>query len=454
MDLMGLLLRVGLFSATCACSYGLLTTSEVPQEVIECIQRIVNVTDGRLSNKLVEEAHLQCIQTFFWKFNGIHWSATNITEDDKAYINSLMRLHVRRGRQKRQVGQEIVLPLTGFRTRKEYRILTDEERNTYHAAVNELKRVGRYDIFANIHQGTNIDSAHGGPNFLGWHRIYLALYEEALREVNGTVALPFWDSRLDFHMADPVDSIIWTAAFLGNGDGFVRTGPFANWNTPTGRLARNIGRFSTLMSAPVVDDILTRCQMSEISEPTAVARYNLEFHHGGPHVWVGGQMRGLDTAAHEPVFFMHHAFVDYVWELFRIRQATVCRIDPGTDYPSSATGLHAPNRAMDGLPQFRNIDGIANYWTEFWYNYEDTPICSPRQQSCGSPYLRCDVRIWRCISESRVGPRVFATDITTTYVANRGLTEEQAHALMADEEASSVIEGAMFRGPTADPRNH
>lgn len=31
-------------------------------------------------------------------------------------------------------------------------------------------------MFANLHQGIITNSAHGGPNFLGWHRVYLALY--------------------------------------------------------------------------------------------------------------------------------------------------------------------------------------------------------------------------------------------------------------------------------------
>ena len=35
------------------------------------------------------------------------------------------------------------------------------------------------------------------------------------------------------------------------------------------------------------------------------------------HVFVGGDMERLDTAAYDVIFFLHHAFVDYIWEMFR-----------------------------------------------------------------------------------------------------------------------------------------
>ena len=34
---------------------------------------------------------------------------------------------------------------------------------------------GEYDTFANLHSGMVVTSAHVGPNFFGWHRVYCAL---------------------------------------------------------------------------------------------------------------------------------------------------------------------------------------------------------------------------------------------------------------------------------------
>ena len=33
-----------------------------------------------------------------------------------------------------------------------------------------------YDALAAIHQGIMTTAAHGGPNFLGFHRVYLLMY--------------------------------------------------------------------------------------------------------------------------------------------------------------------------------------------------------------------------------------------------------------------------------------
>ncbi|KAH3689147.1 hypothetical protein DPMN_053108 [Dreissena polymorpha] len=129
---------------------------------------------------------------------------------------------------------------------------------------------------------------------------------------------------------------------------------------------------------------MTRCRTRDITSPTALPQFNLEFFNGGPHNWVGGQMSGLNTVAHDPVFFLHHAFVDFIWELFRNHQFFDCRVDPSSDYPE-VTGEHHSTRAMDGLPGYRNIDGYRSYWTQNWYRYEHSPTCPV----CNSPYLTC-----------------------------------------------------------------
>ncbi|KAH3775232.1 hypothetical protein DPMN_176632 [Dreissena polymorpha] len=104
-------------------------------------------------------------------------------------------------------------------------------------------------------------------------------------------------------------------------------------------------------------------------------------------------------AAADPVFYMHHAFVDYVWEKFRQRQRAVCGVDPASDYPPVDPALpeHGPDRNMTGMTFLTNREGIADYWIANWFNYTDTPTCP----SCGnSPDLYCDTDINRCVSAS------------------------------------------------------
>lgn len=80
---------------------------------------------------------------------------------------------------------------------------------------------------------------------------------------------------------------------------------------------RSVGRDGQLFTRQIIEDIMSRSTHEEIALPGIDPQYDLEFHHGGPHVFIGGDMERLNTAAFDPIFFMHHAYVDYIWELFR-----------------------------------------------------------------------------------------------------------------------------------------
>jgi tyrosinase len=57
----------------------------------------------------------------------------------------------------------------------------------------------------------------------------------------------------------------------------------------------------------------------------------LEFTHTDVHTWVGGDMYNLSTSANDPTFFLHHAFVDAIWEKWRIKRQR--RSERESDYP-------------------------------------------------------------------------------------------------------------------------
>jgi tyrosinase len=58
--------------------------------------------------------------------------------------------------------------------RKEYRVMSDEERNRYHGAMLAIKRNGAFDEIARLHsQFAESGGAHSGPAFLPWHREFI-----------------------------------------------------------------------------------------------------------------------------------------------------------------------------------------------------------------------------------------------------------------------------------------
>ncbi|KAH3823070.1 hypothetical protein DPMN_124868 [Dreissena polymorpha] len=45
-------------------------------------------------------------------------------------------------------------------------------------------------------------------------------------------------------------------------------------------------------------------------------------------MWVGGDMSNTPAALYDPVFFLHHVFIDYIWEQFRTRQSSLrCEVN-------------------------------------------------------------------------------------------------------------------------------
>ncbi|VDK47579.1 unnamed protein product [Cylicostephanus goldi] len=312
--------------------------------------------------------------------------------------------------------------------RKEYRALTDDERNRFHSAMWAVKNSGVYDYFARIHSRFAIATgAHAGPAFVPWHREYLKRLEFALRTVDPSVAMPYWDSTLDSRLPNPGHSVLWTDELLGGSRyGEVRDGAFRGWllenvkpfrtriiRRAVGVSSRpiNVTSFLTFISSPNVQQLLASPAAQEDC-PIPRTWQALELVHGSPHIFVGEDMVFLANSANDPAFFLHHSFVDYIWETWR--QGIQPRQNRESEYPrddsrcsSAAHFAHAP--MLPFLPML-NIDGLSNEYTgslffflqtflkflELWinknllsfldylYRYAGRPTCSYNNRNCGS----------------------------------------------------------------------
>ncbi|XP_071181566.1 tyrosinase-like protein 1 [Mytilus edulis] len=364
----------------------------LPANLISCLK---NRTYGISPTEYPgEDVTTFCVQEHLW-VDSKKIFPYEVTEDTSRWV---LRLFEKGRREKEQI----------LRIRKEYRMLTKNERNDYHRAVQLLKQdqsvlPNKYDAIVNFHRGDAIGSAHFGPAFPGWHRIFCLIFEEALREIIPTVTLPYWDSTLDSEMKNPEDSIIFSKLFIGNPDGLVTDGPYANWHHDKGGLlTRNVGAVGRPLDKKDLANILSRKYNHEILNPTAKElKYNLENHHGKGHSFVGGNMGRLRSAAEDPLFFSYHAFIDCIWEQFRIQQM-LNGIDPSKDYPNTNDPLQHPYRLMDGFihQNYTNIDGYSHHFTRDIYTCQEFPTCSPEYPDCGSFWLFCDQTKWVCISKS------------------------------------------------------
>ncbi|MFJ5546574.1 tyrosinase family protein [Streptomyces sp. NPDC093225] len=220
--------------------------------------------------------------------------------------------------------------------RKNQASLTADEKKRFVNAILELKRNGTYDAFVTTHNGfimSDTDSGervgHRSPSFLPWHRRFLLQFEQALQAVDPSVALPYWDWTTD----RDARSSLWAPDFLGgtgrSRDGQVMDGPFASsagkWNINVrvdgrGYLRRALGAsVAQLPTRAEVDSVLamTTYDMAPWNSASNGFRNHLEGWrgvnlHNRVHVWVGGQM-ATGTSPNDPVFWMHHAFIDKLW---------------------------------------------------------------------------------------------------------------------------------------------
>ncbi|OSX76856.1 hypothetical protein BU14_0171s0005 [Porphyra umbilicalis] len=240
------------------------------------------------------------------------------------------------------------------RVRKEIRDLSATERTAFTTALRTFYDSGAFDNFTTIHSA-NAAEAHGGSAFLPWHRYFLIELEDALRSIDPSVVLPYWDWSLD--AADPAVSPVWSTNLLGGATpgACIPDGPFANLQAaqPTphcvrrGFTARTTnGMAGVRFEEPSVIDQLTGPTTSFVDFVEG-----WEFAHGGPHVAIGGadlssnfgDMFFISQSPQDPAFFLHHAYVDKVWA---DRQA---RNSP-TDYAGTQNGRTVA--ASDNVPPF------------------------------------------------------------------------------------------------------
>ncbi|KAL7753285.1 hypothetical protein RI367_001060 [Sorochytrium milnesiophthora] len=228
---------------------------------------------------------------------------------------------------------------SNLRIRKEVRDMNATEWSRYAAAVQKLntlpavrdqyKGLSRREEFAAIHVD-NWTTPHSDPRFLPWHRLFLREYENALRAIDPTVAIPYWGWDQDAN--HPEQSAVLTSKYYGSSSPgqCIPDGPFKfsskvgddgdvgaghcvcrgfNPRTTSKRLT------STAELAQLMKQVTTHSQFS----------YGFEFGgHAVVHIYIGQIDRtqnwcdmGVMYSPNDVLFFAHHAFIDKVWRDFQ-----------------------------------------------------------------------------------------------------------------------------------------
>jgi hypothetical protein len=207
--------------------------------------------------------------------------------------------------------------------RREWRQLSSDEKSRFLAAVQQLHdrppgssepSTWNYAQFAQIHWDYQQPN-HDRPLFFPWHRDYIYHYERALRTIDSTISLPYWDWTLDSQ--NPAASDILSPSNFGSngqpGTNCVRTGVAAGWSSlanSNGGCLKRCNQFGSLYPPEAVAAILNRA-----TEFRDFANAIENGPHGAVHIQMGGQCGDFSSmaSANDPIFFMHHAMVDKIW---------------------------------------------------------------------------------------------------------------------------------------------
>jgi tyrosinase len=333
----------------------------------------------------------------------------------------------------------------GTRVRKNVKALSPKERKDFIKAVLKLKKVpspftaglSYYDQFVvwhrsmyvcnpnmamggmgPMHSETGMGHGHGGPLFLPWHRLFLVLFEDALREVSGNkdITVPYWD----WTDAQSTASVFQDDFMGGNGnpdEGFaVTSGPFrkGEWALtvqPQGiyeqpsafpHLVRNFASVPTAAVLPApeeVEEALSK-PMYDVAPYDTTSDQSLSFRnffegfrdgpgqnsmvcapdgymvtlplnppklHNAVHAWVGGILgfspQGFpvfgtmvtSTSPNDPVFFLHHSNIDRVWAQWQARHG-IHTYQPVSGFPSNNLYSHMMPFHTDQTRPARPVD--------------------------------------------------------------------------------------------------
>uniref|UniRef100_H2ZM84 Tyrosinase n=1 Tax=Ciona savignyi TaxID=51511 RepID=H2ZM84_CIOSA len=257
---------------------------------------------------------------------------------------------------------------------------------------------------------SDVDYAHEGPAFLPWHRYFLLKWEKELRDVvvgDDTFTLPYWDWR------DNTNCDVCNDAMMGDKDPenatLISSGsPISKWQIicskgnayiesgiqctgqPEGPLLRDPGNYdpekiSGLPTSQEVEnvikipdsydtdsfDVAANQSFRNLVEgfadtTTGDADPSMSYLHNAVHLFMNGTMSEVATSANDPIFLLHHAFVDSIYELW-LRQRTLRGNFGSTD------GIrlgHRPNDFMvPFFPLVRNREGFANTF-QLGYAYD------------------------------------------------------------------------------------
>jgi Common central domain of tyrosinase/Polyphenol oxidase middle domain len=205
---------------------------------------------------------------------------------------------------------------------------------------------------------------HNTDFFLSWHRMYLYFFERIMRKASGdkSFALPYWDwTKSNGRDLPPTfrmpNDVAQNALYMVGRDQKMNVG---------GLLARAIVKndFETAMKS--------KSMLGSPLDDEPSFNSTIERIHGSIHVMVGGKaglMGSIQSAAQDPIFWMHHCNIDHIWEkwMFETNPPLPNKNDLWMTQKFAFFDENGKRVTMSG----KDIVDIAK---QLNYKYEDVPV--------------------------------------------------------------------------------
>ncbi len=226
---------------------------------------------------------------------------------------------------------------------------TDPTSWAYQAAIHGTSMNDNLPSWNTCHKNGETDF------FFAWHRMYLYFFERILRAKSGRemLTLPYWDYQTNPALP-----------------------PAYRENSPVNPLYDGTRNSTMNNGGSLPSSINTNFNNSLTIIPYYSFQNDLNGGpHGAVHNTISGNMSFVNTAAQDPVFWLHHSNVDRLWE----KWLGMCN---GRANPTDATWRNKSFTFFDENGTAVTLSGnqIVEAATQLRYRYQDLPAVA----SCGA----------------------------------------------------------------------
>ncbi|OTA99165.1 hypothetical protein M426DRAFT_16734 [Hypoxylon sp. CI-4A] len=224
----------------------------------------------------------------------------------------------------------------------------------------------RWDELQYVHI-VQVDYVHFVGAFLPFHRYFIKVHETLLRnECNYTGPLPYWDEPADIGKIKDSALFDVDTGFGGNGTGVggcIADGPFAN---TTLRFKEDLSLSNYCIARSLNDRSLTGASSEYVDACLAADNFTAVWSclegrpHGAGHGGVSGTMINLYLSPGDPIFYLHHGYLDKLWWNWQSLNLTTRLTEVGGNNTASFPGFGPGGPGSPGFPPGGNPIGGGN----------------------------------------------------------------------------------------------